>query len=79
MNRDQLEHILRAAGAITGRTEWVGPPFTRLKPGASVLMPPTAADNLRAARRISRLVAGRRVGDGEAKKRTTPRFLSLPR
>ena len=23
MNRDQLEHILRAAGAITGRTEWV--------------------------------------------------------
>lgn len=23
MNRDQLEHILRAAGAITGCTEWV--------------------------------------------------------
>ena len=23
MNRNQLEHILRAAGAITGRTEWV--------------------------------------------------------
>jgi hypothetical protein len=23
MNREQLEHILRAAGAITGRTEWV--------------------------------------------------------
>lgn len=23
MTRDQLEHILRAAGAITGRTEWV--------------------------------------------------------
>ena len=23
MNRDQLEHILRAAGAITGRNEWV--------------------------------------------------------
>lgn len=23
MNREQLEHVLRAAGAITGRTEWV--------------------------------------------------------
>lgn len=23
MTRDQVEHILRAAGAITGRNEWV--------------------------------------------------------
>jgi hypothetical protein len=23
MNRDQVEHVLRAAGAITGRTEWI--------------------------------------------------------
>jgi hypothetical protein len=23
MNREQVEHVLRAAGAITGRTEWV--------------------------------------------------------